>query len=149
MNVNRLIKEYSDKGKVQFIEGVTFKTIIPIAATATEGATEGATKSNDTKLDAVNDTVNDSVNSLIDDGVNDGVIDGVNDGVRKEVIRLTILILTNEGAKTLNIAAKRGKSKPTIERYLRIAKKVGIIEFKGAPKTGGYFLTPKMKEKIK
>ncbi len=157
MNVNRLIKEYSDKGTVQFIEGVTFKTIIPITATATEGATEGATKSNDTKLDAVNDTVNDSVNSLIDDGVNDGVIDGVNDGVidgvndgvRKEVIRLTILILTNEGAKTLIIAAKRGKSKPTIERYLRIAKKVGIIEFKGAPKTGGYFLTPKMKEKIK
>ena len=141
MNVNRLIKEYSDKGKVQFIEGVTFKTIILIVATATDGATEGS--------DTINDTVNDGVNSLIDDGVNDGVIDGVNDGVRKEVIRLTILILTNEGAKAPYIVANSGKSKPTIERYLRIAKKVGIIEFKGAPKTGGYYLTPKMKEKIK
>lgn len=157
MNVNRLIKEYSDKGKVLFHEGATFKTIIPIAATLNEGATEGATKgaiegatkSNDTILDIVNDTVNDGVNSLIDDGVNDGVIDVVNDGVRKEVIRLTILILTNEGAKAPYIVANSGKSKPTIERYLRIAKKVGIIEFKGAPKTGGYFLTPKMKEKIK
>lgn len=153
MNVNRLIKEYSDKGKVQFIEGVTFKTIIPVSANVNEGAIEGATdgaiESNDTIHDTVNDTVNDSVKSLIDDGVNDGVIDGVNDGVRKEVIRLTILILTNEGAKALDIATKSGKSKPTIERYLRIAKKVGIIEFKGAPKTGGYFLTPKMKEKIK
>jgi len=153
MNVNRLIKEYSDKGNVQFIEGATFKTIIPVSANVNEGAIEGASdgaiEGNDTIHDTVNDTVNDGVNSLIDDGVNDGVIDGVNDGVRKEVIRLTILILTNEGAKALDIATKRGKSKPTIERYLRIAKKVGIIEFKGAPKTGGYYLTPKIKEKIK
>jgi len=149
MNVNRLIKAYSEKGKVQFIEGATFKTIIPVFAKVNDGVNDGATKGNDTIHDTVTDTVTDSAKSLIDDGVNDGVIDGVNDGVRKEVIRLTILILTNEGAKALDIATKSGKSKPTIERYLRIAKKVGIIEFKGAPKTGGYFLTTKMKEKIK
>lgn len=29
-------------------------------------------------------------------------------------------------------------------RYLRKAKEVGIVEFKGTPKTGGYFLTKKM-----
>jgi ATP-dependent DNA helicase RecG len=48
----------------------------------------------------------------------------------------------------MDIATKRGKSKPSIERYLRTAKEVGIIEFKGAPKTGGYFLTEKMKAKL-
>lgn len=104
---------------------------------------------NDGVNDGVDDGVNDGVNRLLDDGVNDGVIDGVNDGVRIEVVRITNLILTNEGAKALDIATKRGKSKPTIERYLRIAKEAGIVEFKGAPKTGGYYLTQKMKEKIK
>ncbi|MFH1121927.1 MAG: RNA-binding domain-containing protein [Bacteroidota bacterium] len=143
LNVNRLIKEYSDKGSVQFIEDVTFKTKIPIDAKANEGVIE-----DDDSLGAEINTVAHVVNSLIDDGVIDGVIDGVNDGVRKEVIRLTILVLTNEGVKALDIATKRGKSKPTIERYLRIAREVEIVEFKGAPKTGGYYLTRKMKAKL-
>jgi len=63
MNVNRLIKEYSDKGKVQFIEGFTFKTIIPVTPVlnegAIEGASDGAIEGNDTIHDTVNDTVND------------------------------------------------------------------------------------------
>ena len=57
--------------------------------------------------------------------------------------------MAKEGANALDIATKRGKSKPSIERYLRTAKEVGIIEFKGAPKTGGYFLTKKMQSKVK
>lgn len=99
--------------------------------------------------DGVNDGVSDGVNRLIDDGVNDGVIDGVSDGVRAEIIRVVELIITKEGVNVLDIATKRGKSKPTLERYLRTAKEVGIIEFKGAPKTGGYYLTKKMQSKIK
>ena len=54
-----------------------------------------------------------------------------------------------DGTNALDIATKRDKSKPTIERYLRIAKEVGIVEFKGAPKTGGYYLTKKMQATIK
>ena len=104
-------------------------------------------------IDGVNDGVNDGlidgVNRLVDDGVNDGLIDGVSDGVRVEIIKIVELILTKEGANALDIATKRGKSKPTIERYLRTAKEVGIIEFKGAPKTGGYYLTTKAVNKLK
>ena len=81
--------------------------------------------------------------------VYDSVSDGVSDGVRVEIIKIVELILTREGANALDIATKRGKSKSTIERYLRTAKEVGIIEFKGAPKTGGYYLTKKMKKHIK
>ena len=32
LNVNRQIKEFTDKGNVQFIECVTFKPIIPIGS---------------------------------------------------------------------------------------------------------------------
>jgi ATP-dependent DNA helicase RecG len=42
---------------------------------------------------------------------------------------------------------KRGLS--TVERYLRLLRKKEIVEFKGVPKTGGYYLTPKAKDKLK
>ncbi|HMP32633.1 MAG TPA: hypothetical protein PKD85_23705, partial [Saprospiraceae bacterium] len=98
--------------------------------------------------DGISDGISDGVNKLIDDGVNDGLIDGVSDGVRVEIIKIVELIIAKEGENALDIATKRGKSKPTIERYLRTAKVVGIIEFNGAPKTGGYYLTRKMKKFI-
>jgi ATP-dependent DNA helicase RecG len=98
---------------------------------------------NDGVSDGLIDGVSDGVNKLIDDSVSDGLIDGVNDGLRIEIIRIVELIRIKEGVNALDIATKRGKSKPTIERYLRTAKEVGIIEFKGAPKTGGYYLTEK------
>jgi len=33
-----------------------------------------------------------------------------------------------------------GKGQSTIERYLNNLKKSGMIEFRGAPKSGGYYL---------
>jgi len=44
LNVTRLIKQYSEKGKAQFIEDVIFKTIIPVSNGKNEGAFEGASK---------------------------------------------------------------------------------------------------------
>jgi hypothetical protein len=41
------------------------------------------------------------------------------------------------------------KSKSTIERYLRAAKELDLIEYKGALKIGGYYLTKKIAEQLK
>jgi ATP-dependent DNA helicase RecG len=49
----------------------------------------------------------------------------------------------------LEIATLANKGLSTIERYLRLLRKKEIIEFRGAPKTGGYFLTEKAKNKLK
>ncbi|KXK45877.1 MAG: hypothetical protein FNNCIFGK_00323 [Bacteroidia bacterium] len=126
------------------IDGVTLTFNGPKALAAKKD-----TAKSDGVNDGVNDGVSDGVNRLLDDGVNDGLIEGVSDGVRVEIIKIVELIIAREGANALDIATKRGKSKPTIERYLRTAKEVGIIEFKGAPKTGGYYLTTKMKKQLK
>lgn len=75
----------------------------------------------------------------------DGIDDGVTDGVRIEVLRIIKLILKHEGTNTLDLATQRGKSKSTVERYFRTAKEVGIVEFRGAPKTCGYYLSSKFK----
>ena len=101
---------------------------------------------NDGVNDGVNDGINDGVNKIIDDGVNDGVIDGVNDGVIEGIIKLTRIIVQRGRINTNDISVAIGKSKPTVERYLKVAKSAGIIEFKGSPKTGGYEITPKFKK---
>ncbi len=64
------------------------------------------------------------------------VIDGISDGVKEEIASVIDLIANNEGINANNIVAKTdNKSKPSIERYLKLARDLEIIEFKGASKT--------------
>lgn len=131
------------------IDGVSLTFYGPRALASKKLFRNGTSVNDDGVNNGVNDGVTDGVNKLIDDGINDGVIDGVTDGVRIEVLRIVGLLLIKEGINTLDIATKRGKSKPTMERYLRTAKEVGIIEYRGAPRTGGYFLSTKFNHIIK
>jgi len=97
--------------------------------------------------DGVNDGVNnvsiqtDKVSALLYDGVNDGVNDGV-----KDIINL---LLNVSGLNASEISGRINKSIPTVERYLRLLRRREIIEFRGVPKTGGYYLTEKAKDKLK
>jgi len=88
------------------------------------------------------------LNEVISDGVNDGVSDGVNDGVKRELNKLLTILIEIPGMKASEIAAKIDKSKPTVERYIKILKRYNVIEFIGAPKTGGYHLTTNFKGKL-
>ncbi|MDU9377034.1 hypothetical protein McpSp1_16780 [Methanocorpusculaceae archaeon Sp1] len=84
--------------------------------------------------------------TAIDEGVN-VVREGVNEGVNFEdegVNTLLDLIRTEPGLNARTLAAKTGKSLSTTERHIRKLKNEGVIEFRGAPKNGGYYsLTPK------
>lgn len=96
--------------------------------------------------DGVNDGVNDGVSQIINKGINDGTIDNLTEDLRKEIITIINLITNNEGINTNSIVDRLGsKSKPTVERYLKVARILNIIEYKGAAKTGGYYLTEKVK----
>ena len=72
-----------------------------------------------------------------DEGVNDGVSDGVNlsEGVR-DVYRA---VKRNPGVKTPVLLKVVGRSLASIERALSVLKQLRKIEFRGAPKTGGYY----------
>ena len=77
---------------------------------------------------------------LRDEGVNEGV----KVRLRKEIAYLNIhkYIIRTDVEKLFNI------STATAERDLMILKNLGLIIFKGAPKTGKYILTDKGKEII-
>lgn len=77
-----------------------------------------------------------------DEGVNEGVtlnIEGVNEGVMAEIEHLYNQIAKHPGKKASELNEQIDKSIATTERYLKILRENGYIEFRGAPKTGGYF----------
>ena len=86
--------------------------------------------------------VNEGVKLNIE-GVNEGVklnIEGVNEGVRLEIENLFHLISKNPGKKASELNEQIDKSVASTERYLKILREYGLIEFIGAPKTGGYYI---------
>jgi len=88
------------------------------------------------------------INSKINEGVSEGVSEGVNkvhfetesEGVNSELNDLLTVIKKSPGLKSPQLAQMLDKGKSTVERYLKILKDKSLIEFKGAPKTGGYYL---------
>jgi ATP-dependent DNA helicase RecG len=97
--------------------------------------------------EGVSEGVKDSENqcnknlSLIHEGVSEGVSEGVNDIVN--------ILLNISGLNAIELSVRMNKGLSTVERYLRLLRKKGIIEFRGIPKTGGYHLTEEAKEKLK
>ena len=94
------------------------------------------------KHDAVNDAVNDAVTKGIIDAVSDTVNDALIDAVNT-------IIQLKEGASIKDIMDATGKSNATVKRYLQVLREISLIEFKGAAKTGRYYLTDNAVKKIK
>ena len=73
--------------------------------------------------------------AIDDEGVNREINEGVNDGVNV----LLDVIRANPGKRANELATLIGKSVQTVERYVRALKTTGQVEFRGVPKTGGYY----------
>jgi ATP-dependent DNA helicase RecG len=177
LNVNRLIKKYADKGKVEFIEGATFKTIVPVNAKGFEGAVEGVNVEiegvndkiegvtegvNDAANDAINgndavnngkkDTINgnDAANDTtnVNDAVNDAVNNKYKDSVRLRLIEIIHFIDSNNSTKVSDLATQFDLSARTIKYYLKILVTFGLVIYKGSKKFGYYNLSMKLQEKL-
>jgi ATP-dependent DNA helicase RecG len=74
-----------------------------------------------------------------------GIIGGINGGIN------TVLkyIETNPGIKAVEIAADLKISQRTLERILKHFKDANRIQFRGARKTGGYYLSEFCDESVK
>lgn len=118
---NNLGKEYADNGTVQFIEGVTFKTIIPVSL-GTNGIIGGA------------------IGGAIEEAFREKT-----KGIKDKLIFLLTMIAGNGGQRTPDLMKVSERS---LERYLKLLKEADLIEYKGeSTQSGGYYLTDRMKEK--
>jgi len=98
--------------------------------------------------DAVNDAVNDAVSDAVSDAVKRGIIDAVSDAVSDALNDAVRIILGSEGVSINEVMEATGRSNATVKRYLQTLKNIGLIEFKGSPKTGKYFITSTTAKKL-
>lgn len=78
------------------------------------------------------------MNEGVSGGVSGGVGGGVGGGVNSpDALRL--IIADSPGLNAAALVARSDKPQRTIERWLKQLKDQGHIEFRGAPKTGGYY----------
>ena len=119
LTTTRLTNEYAGRGKAVFIEGGTFKTIIPLP---------------NKKDKVINDTINDTINDFISDSIKERLSNAIK------------LLLEKQGLKVSELAQKLEVSERTAKRDLEKIRK--LIEYRGSKKTGGYFLTDYILSKL-
>jgi ATP-dependent DNA helicase RecG len=98
----------------------------------TKGVIEGVTKETARKIE----------------GIIEGVTEGVTEGVKFRIEQIVQLLSTKEGLKTSEIELLLNIPAKSIERYVKQLKDKNIIEFKGAARTGGYFLTKEAAKRL-
>ena len=64
------------------------------------------------------------------------------------MVKVVEAIRKTPGLKANEIAKLIGKSRQTVERYIKTLRKLELLSFVGSPKIGGYYLTEKMKKKL-
>ena len=67
-------------------------------------------------------------------------IDAKTDKVKAELSTLIQIVKLENGVRANILALRIGKSIATTERYIKLLRASELIEFIGAPKTGGYYL---------
>ena len=126
----------------RYIEMLGTGTLRMIRECKSEGFKTPVWKSKDNILELTFSGVNHQYEG-VNEGVNEGVklnIEGVNEGVNEELTLLYNQIAKFPGKKANELNEQINKSLSTTERYLKVLKEHGFIEFRGAPKTGGYHL---------
>ena len=131
-------KEAKLKAPVWVSEGNTVKLSF-FSKVKLQGAIEGANKG------AVK-----GASKRTNEGAIEGAIEGATKGVKEKLSILLSTIAANEGQRVPEYKELTNLTDSSMERYIRILKNAGLIEFKGdAAHTGGYFLTKRMRTKIK
>jgi ATP-dependent DNA helicase RecG len=120
LNVNKYLKYYSS-GQPEFIEGNVFRVLIPLG---------------DQKGEGTNATVNATVNDLIVHAFGKEI----NTKVRERLGRIVSFIQNEPGSRANAITEGVELSKSIVRRELTNLINNDVIEFVGAPKTGGYRL---------
>ena len=70
----------------------------------------------------------------------DGVNGGVNGGVKSSTSVLLDIIINRPGMNTKQISKILNTPAKTVEKWIKNLKDQNLIEFKGAPKIGGYYI---------
>ena len=91
----------------------------------------------------------DEMSGVKDGALNEGINGALNQTIINELVKVLKVIHIQKGVNRIELIDKIGKGKTTIERYLKVLKRIELIEYRGSKKTGGYYLTEKANDKLK
>lgn len=83
------------------------------------------------------------------EGITEGITKGITEDVKEKIIKILLVLYKEDGARTVDIEKLIDIPAKSLERYIKLLKDAGIIEFKGSKRTGAYYITKKMDEQIK
>jgi len=125
-NIFKYTKFYSNGRQPELLEGDIFKVNIPL---------------DEMQHYEIDGAINGAIN---------GAIDGASIKVKEKLKVLLKSIASNEGKRAPDYNQVLKVSDRSLERYLSQLKEAELIEFRGeAAQTGEYYLTEKMKAKLK
>ena len=136
LNVNKYLPAYSPGKKPQFIEGSSFKMIIPLDEKMI------------TKFTVSDGTVSDRVSDRVNKGVNEGIIESMSADVKSKLLKLVVAVMNKPLQKADELATGLNVSVPTVNRYIKILRLLEVIEFEGPSKAGGYVLSAQFTREI-
>ena len=112
-------------------------------------------EADETLKEGVNDGINSVDNQkktdsyLLYDEILETLNETLNETLKLDLKNIIELINDHSGITQSNIIYNIGKSRTTVYRYLKILIESQLIEYKGAKKSGGYYLTEKTQNKLK
>ena len=79
----------------------------------------------------------------------EGITEGITEDVKERMRQVLVLLYKNEGIRIVDIEEQLDIPAKSLERYIRTFREAGIIEYKGAKRSGGYYLTSNTHTKLK
>ena len=86
----------------------------------------------------LNGGLNGDVNAL--DGLVNGPVNGLVSSLKGSLKEVYMVVTNNPGIKIGQVAKVRKKSESTVKKQLTSLRKMGMIEYRGSDKTGGYYV---------
>ena len=82
------------------------------------------------------------------EGITEEITEGITAEVKDKITKILLVLYKEGGVRTVDIQKIIDIPVKSLERYIKQLKVAGLIEFKGANKTGGYYLTKQAEDKI-
>jgi ATP-dependent DNA helicase RecG len=137
LNVNKYWQAYGKAAKPQFIEGATFKIILPVSNTFFVSNEDGNQDSNqDGNQDIISDAVNDAINY------------NITEAVKLRLIAIVSFINDTKGIKVSGLIKQFNVSERTIKDNLKLLIEAGLVIYSGSKKSGVYTLSKRMHDKL-
>jgi ATP-dependent DNA helicase RecG len=149
-NVNKYLAVYADDAIPVFHESNIFTSVIPLHK---ENISLHKVNSGREAIEGITEEINEGINKGLTEGINEGINKGlmneISDDIKQKLNHLLVFIYQHEGSQTSAISENLSIPVKTIERYISILRKLNIIGYSGAKRTGGYYLSEEFKNRIR